>query len=199
MIAFKRMLPLFCLALLTLSVMADDIRLGVPGYGGTGCPSGSASVTLSPDFKTLTILFDQYVVESGGRTGRTISRKGCNLAIPVHVPQGYAVSLVNADYRGYVYLPVGSTATFHVEYFFAGSTGPVFDKVFRGATDQDYLLENTLLLNSLVWSRCGTSVNLRSNSSMLVKNNSNSATALASVDSIDFKAGIIYHLRWKRC
>ena len=31
------------------NALADDIRLGAPAYGGTGCPAGSASVSLSPD------------------------------------------------------------------------------------------------------------------------------------------------------
>src|SRR3982750_1792818 len=49
---------------------ADDISLGQPGYGGTGCPGGSVSATLSPDAKSLSILFDQYQVEAGGDTGK---------------------------------------------------------------------------------------------------------------------------------
>ena len=50
-------------ALLSLSVASafaqNDIALGTPGYGGNGCPAGSASVTLSPDAKSLSIIFDQ--------------------------------------------------------------------------------------------------------------------------------------------
>ena len=37
---------------------ADDIALGEPGYGGTGCPDGSALVTLSPDAYTVTFDVD---------------------------------------------------------------------------------------------------------------------------------------------
>ena len=65
----------------------DSISLGVPGYGGSGCPGGSASVTLSPDGKSLTLIFDQFIVEAGGPTGKRIDRKNCDIAIPVHVPQ----------------------------------------------------------------------------------------------------------------
>jgi hypothetical protein len=69
----------------------DDISLGEPGYGGTGCPDGTVSVTLSPDQKSLSLLFDQYQVEVGGDTGKSFDRKSCNIAIPVHVPQGLSV------------------------------------------------------------------------------------------------------------
>jgi hypothetical protein len=110
----------------------NDIELGEAGYGGTGCPNGSASVTLSPDQKTLSILFDQYVVEAGGETGRVLDRKGCNISIPVKVPHGYAISLIKVDYRGFNFLPRSAQSTFSVEYFFAGSRGPLSFRNFRG-------------------------------------------------------------------
>ena len=106
---------------------ADDISLGQPGYGGTGCPGGSVSATLSPDSKSLSILFDQYQVEAGGDTGKTFDRKSCNIAIPVHVPQGLSISVLAIDYRGYNNVPVGGNTNFNVEYFFAAarcSTSP---------------------------------------------------------------------------
>ena len=77
----------FALGLISAETMADsdDIRLGRPGYGGNGCPAGSASATLSPDRKALSIIFDEFMVEAGGSTRRKVSRKSCNIAIPVHV------------------------------------------------------------------------------------------------------------------
>ena len=83
----------------------DSVELGEPAYGGTGCPSGTASVTLSPDASSLSLLFDTYTVEAGGNTGKRVDRKGCNIAIPVHVPQGYSVSVFQVDYRGFNSLP----------------------------------------------------------------------------------------------
>ena len=81
----------------SLSYAQDDIALGNPGYGGTGCPDGTASVTLSPDQKSLSILFDVFVVEAGGATNKSFDRKVCNVAIPVHVPQGISVSVHAID------------------------------------------------------------------------------------------------------
>jgi hypothetical protein len=177
----------------------DDIKLGIPGYGGNGCPSGSASATLSPDQKSLSLIFDEFVVEAGGETRRRIARKSCNLAIPVHIPQGLSVSIIKVDYRGYNFLPRGASSKFSVEYFFAGSRGPKYTKTFRGELDDEYLLENTLPVESMVWSACGADVNLRVNSSMLVKTNRQKSEALSTVDSADFSSGIIYQLSWKRC
>ena len=183
---------------LTTIVHADDISLGQPGYGGTGCPGGSVSATLSPDSKSLSILFDQYQVEAGGDTGKTFDRKSCNIAIPVHVPQGLSISVLAIDYRGYNNVPVGGNTNFNVEYFFAGSRGPVFNKTFTGPIDSDYTIHNELVASATVWSACGVDVNLRTNSGIRVTTKNNKQ-ALATVDSEDVSAAIIYQLQWKKC
>ena len=172
-----------------------SIELGRPGYGGNGCPHGTASVTLSPDKKSLSIIFDEFLVETSRR--KKIARKSCNIAIPVHVPQGFSVSIIEADFRGYISLPRGAEARFSSEYFFAGQRGPRFTKRFRGEFDDEYLIGNTVGMEALVWSKCGADVNLRVNSSMMVR--SRRGEALATLDSADFNAGIIYHVQWKKC
>jgi hypothetical protein len=177
---------------------ADDIALGLPGYGGSGCPSGSVSATLSPDAKTLSLIFDQYEVSAGGMTGRTYDRKSCNVAIPVHVPSGYSISVLSVDYRGYNHLPYRGTSQFNVEYFFAGGRGPAFRRSFWGSLDSDYFINNQLTAESMVWSPCGADVNLRTNSSMRVATYNN-AEATATVDSEDVNAAIVYHLQMRRC
>lgn len=177
---------------------ADDISLGKPGYGGTGCPERSVSATLSPDAKSLSLLFDEYNVEAGGDTGKRFDRKSCNIAIPVHVPQGLSVSVLAIDYRGYNNVPAGARTDFNVEYFFAGQRGPSFKKAFRGPLDDDYLIRNKLTAQSSIWSACGEDVNLRTNSSIRVTTRGNEQ-ALATVDSQDVNAAIIYQLQWKQC
>ena len=186
------------LALAASTAHADDIALGVPGYGGTGCPDGSVSATLSPDAKSLSLIFDTYSVEAGGDTGKKFDRKSCNVAIPVHVPQGDSVSILAIDYRGYNNIPAGASSQFNVEYIFAGSRGPTFKKSFNGPKDEDYLIQNQLTAESIIWSRCGEDVNLRTNSSMRV-GTVNNAEASASVDSEDINAAIVYHLQWRTC
>lgn len=189
------------LALVTASstAFAQDISLGEPGYGGNGCPSGSASVTLSPDRKSLSVLFDQYIVEAGGGTGKSIDRKSCNLAIPVHIPQGYSISVFQVDYRGFNALPYGARSQFSVEYFFAGSRGPRQVKSFRGPTSANYELTDRLAAEALVWTPCGAQTNLRVNTNMLVQGSAYGETAMATVDSADVTAGLVYHIQWRRC
>ncbi len=194
----KRSLFLLSTLLFSTQVFADDISLGTPGYGGTGCPAGTVSVTLSPDAKSLSLLFDQYQIAVGGITGKSFDRKSCNIAIPVRVPQGQSVSILKIDFRGFNRLPNSASSQFDVEYFFAGTRGPAYQKRFRGPLEEDYLINNELTVEAIVWSRCGEDVNLRTNSSMRVQTSSNKE-AMSSIDSEDVNAGIIYQLQWRSC
>jgi len=195
----KKSILLFSTILLSAPVFAaDDISLGEPGYGGTGCPAGTVSVTLSPDAKSLSLLFDQYQVAVGGDTRKSFDRKSCNIAIPVRVPQGMSVSVLKVDFRGFNHLPQSASSQFNVEYFFAGTKGPGFQRKFRGPLNEDYLINNELTVQAMVWSACGADVNLRTNSSLRVQTVSN-REAMASIDSEDVSAAIIYHLQWRQC
>jgi hypothetical protein len=177
----------------------NDVQLGQPAYGGNGCPAGTASAALSPDNKELSILFDQFVAEAGGTTGLTLDRKACNLAIPVHVPQGWSLAIFAVDYRGFNDLPAGAYTQFNVEYFFAGSQGPRYSKLFTGPLQSDYFIDNTLAAASVVWSACGTDVILRTNANILTRTNPAWQETMATVDSLDIKAGLVYLFQWRQC
>ena len=181
--------------LLALPSFADDVRLGNPAYNGTGCPRGSASVALSPDQKSLSILFNSFMVQASA--ARRLDRKNCDIAVPVHVPNGLSVSVIAVDYRGFNSLPAGSMSQFNAEYFFAGSRGPSYSRTFNGPLTQNYVLRNQLVATALTWSPCGADVNLRANTNLFVQ--SNGAQAMATVDSADLRAGLVYSLQWRRC
>ena len=193
----NKLLVSLAMFVLALPSFADDIRLGNPAYNGTGCPQGSATAALSPDSKSLSILFGDFSVEAGGTTGRFLQRKNCDIAVPVHVPNGMSVSVINIDYRGFTSLPAGTMAMFNAEYFFAGTRGPAYSKVFMGPNTESYLLRNNLTGAAVTWSPCGQDVNLRATTGMFVR--SSGASALSTVDSADIRAGLIYSLQWRRC
>ena len=185
--------------MLSSVAMAQSLQLGQPSYGGNGCPGGSASAILSPDSQELSILFDQYIAEAGGTTGKRIDRKSCNLAVPVRVPQGYSVAILKVDYRGYTAVPSGGRDQFDVEYFWAGARGPKISRSFTGPRNDNYTVTDQLIATTLVWSGCGAEVNLRINSSMMAQANSRMDQTIGTVDSVDVSSGLIYHLAWRRC
>jgi hypothetical protein len=110
-----------------------------------------------------------------------------------------SVSIIDVDYRGYVSLPKNAEAKLRTEYFFAGTRGPSFEKDFRGVFEDNYALKSQIGVNSIIWSPCGEDVNLRVNTAMSVRTNQEMEQAMATVDSADFHAGLIYHLQWKEC
>ncbi len=199
MYSFAKNLATVSLLALSMNVLADDIALGFPVTGGTGCPNGTASATLSPDQKSLSIIFDQFVTEAGPASGRTMDRKSCNVAIPVHIPNGFSISIIGIDYRGFVSLPQGAMAQLQAEYFFAGMQGPRFAQTFNGRQDQSYIFTNKLAAQAVVWSPCGADVNMRVNASMMIRNASRLTDAMATVDSADVSAGIVYQYQIRRC
>lgn len=178
----------------------SGLVLGRPAYGGTGCPAGTASVTLSPDQDAISILFDQFVTEAGSATGRRVDRKSCNLSVPVRVPQGYSVSVFKTDYRGYNLVPEsGAYNRLDTEYFWAGVRGPRFRKTYSGPTNENYIQSNGIIVNAIVWTPCGASVTLRVNSSIMSQSNPQMDETMMTVDSADISSGFIYHIQWRRC
>lgn len=199
----RKLLLTTVFSLLSVVAKADDIALQEPSYGGTGCPQGTVGVALSPDAKSLSVVFDQYLAEAGKSAGKTLDRKTCNLVVPIHIPQGMSVSVLKVDYRGYTYVPRSAQAKFDVEYFLksfnSNNTGPKASRTFNGPVDKDYLISHNLGVTATVWSACGEDVNLRINSSITARTNSKRDDVLATVDSTDIAGGMIYHLQWKKC
>jgi hypothetical protein len=184
---------------MSVSAQAQSLQLGEPAYGGTGCPSGSAAVTVSPDNSALSILFDAFSAEAGAASGRRLDRKSCNLSVPVRVPAGYTVAVIAVDYRGFVDVPRGGMAQFDTEYFWAGSRGPRLQRRFTGPVTDNFTFTDDLLTRTLVWTPCGADVILRVNASMLAQTNNRMDQTLGQVDSVDVSSGIVYQLRWQRC
>ena len=195
-----------------------DFRMGEPSYRGTGCPEGTASVALTDDKKTLSVLFDEYVVEAGEnadvdpqniRKGRTF--KNCRVTIPLDVPAGFHVAVVQVDHRGFVSVPEGGKAAFASAVFFrsrnqnrrqARANGTFVRRrmVFDGPTDEDYILSSQL--EQPMWSPCGQNVHLKINTRLWAQSNQSGDDVLATVDSVDVNANdskTVYHLLWQRC
>jgi Domain of unknown function (DUF4360) len=91
-------------------------------YGGTGCPQGSLSTAISPDGQAVTVTFDEYYAEVGPDT-QPVVRQFCNLNLPMNIPSGWQYSLVELDYRGYLFLDPRVEARQTSEYYFQGQQG----------------------------------------------------------------------------
>jgi len=183
-------------ALSSPALAAPTLKLGKPSYGGPGCPGGTASAAVTGGGTQLTVKFSKYQVAAGGSSGKSFDRKACSLAIPVTVPAGYSVAVVAVDFAGYTNLPSGSTATFRLEEFLPGGTGPVFSSDIKGPKKGKFTASSAAA--ATIWSACGTSVTTRTNTSLIVKSSGGKA-ASASIRSQDVSTAIIYRLKYKAC
>lgn len=199
-----------CLLLISGALFSDsapaEVSFGDPVYGGSGCLEGNMSSTVSPDGSALSIIFDDYAVAAGGETYRRLTRKNCEMVIPVTLPRGLRVAVVGVDYRGFNSIPCGGQSTFEAEYFLGGGSTEPFKKVFYGPSDDEFLIENTIEADDLDWTECGGAENLRISSSMVIRTNNRLDEAEAVVDSADISndgemspRGHTYYFTFESC
>jgi hypothetical protein len=203
---------LFCALTLTLSLTStlalartspDKVKVGRPSHEGTGCPDGSASATLSPDLRTLSVIFDRYQAEAGGPSHKKTDHLHCNLRVPLEVPPGHSLAIVKVDFRGFNSLPQGARSRFKGK-FGMRSIGKILDnrdlnRDFSGPLDEDYVLSQAA--QAEVWSNCGGTTELDLKTSLDVWTNKQRDHALSTVDSLDMTSDLstVYHLAWKEC
>lgn len=182
------------------NVNTSGVTIEGVGYAGNGCPAGSASVVLSPDKKSVSVLFDDYIAEAGGPGQRTFDRKKCDIAFGLKIPNGISVSMIDADYRGFTDLPRRAQATFTRDYFFAGARGPSLKKTWRGSQSNDFLIKDRMGVMANVWSACGADVVLRSKTAATVRTQRGNE-ALMMVDSADLKTNTVfrYNFAYRAC
>ncbi len=190
-------------ALLLAGAAANaQISLGSPIYGGTGCPAGTASVSLTQDQQTLSILFDGFVVQAPTALGASFDRKSCNLRIPVRVGPGYQVALIAFDYAGFAAIPQGGRGQFQARYAYVGQVRPaVFNKTFGGGQASNYSLKNELISTSVDWTRCSTGQDLMMvvDANILAMTNQRQDASQLTVDSVDVSAGMLYKYQLRHC
>lgn len=158
-------------ALLMLATLAaagaygqSDFSFDSITYSGTGCPSGSASVTTAPDQQTVSIIFDSFQAQvpqsdgdndnagpdnpRGNRFDARLSQKLCNIAVSAQIPQDHFLEAleVQTDYRGFAQVESGAVATFRAMVMEwkgprgggARSNSELFLRQWQGPQDEDW-------------------------------------------------------------
>lgn len=180
-----------------------DVKIDQVSYGGSGCKAGTASVTLSPDSTTVTIIFDEYEATIGPGAKFSDQVKNCNLNFKVIYPPGYQYTLYKNDYTGYALLEQGVTAKQTSSYWFAGFVGdkPTFQSTWKGYFNDQYTFTDTLA--SLVYSPCGASTTLNINTQLVLTSTNPKAQGLINTQTIETKTinpfKHSYGVRWQKC
>jgi hypothetical protein len=180
----------------------DKIVIDVATVNGSGCPAGTAAVAVSPDNTAFTVTYSEYLAQAGGTSDPTAFRKNCQLNLVVHVPQGFTYAIASADYRGFLSLQPGASATQKASYYFQGSSQTVpKTHPFNGAYNDDWQATDSTDWAQLVWAPCGVLRNFNINTELRVNAGSSSPgkVSFMTMDSTDGDISTVYHLAWKQC
>lgn len=80
-----------------------QIVIDVITINGSGCPAGTAAVAVAPDNTAFTVTYSEYLAQVGVGARPIDARKNCQLALQVHVPEGFTYAILQPT--------TGATAT----------------------------------------------------------------------------------------
>ena len=189
------------------SAYNSHIELDTPLFSGTVCGAGSNSVTLSPDKKSISILFDQFTAQVGADIGVLITRELCRMRIPVKVPPGMQMTIVKTDTRGFNSLPIGAKAEIStVHHLVDRFSNRMLDRsphkqlhTFHGPIDEEFIIGNHIETD-FTWSACGKDLIL--NIGLQATLSTEQESAMTVIDSLDLNASektLDYHVLWRTC
>lgn len=166
--------------------------------GGSGCPQGTVTQSLSADGSAFTLAFDQFTASKGPGVAVTEASKSCRINVDLKIPQGWQYSLATLDYRGLVSLPKKMKATQQATYYFQGNGEfASVDTSFAGPVLKNYLIRDTLPFSTVVWSSCTNARPINISTQLDLKGGSESGQITS--ESVDGANKLVLGLRWKPC
>lgn len=172
----------------------------VNATGGSGCPQGSVSTSLSADGTSLSLVFAKYVATMGPGIPLPQSRRNCNINMTVAVPQGFSFTITQIDNRGSVDIPSGVTASQRSTYRMQGIPGEGTPQLtqFKGPAKRNFVASNKIDIPKLVFSACGQETNVNVATSIRLQGSRTKKSTIA-IDSLDQNFAQLYHFGFKKC
>lgn len=192
--------------LMIKSIFACALLVSLPAWAqeANGCPAGSYSIVMSPDGSTLSILFDQFTVESGSTAASGQSRKVCRISAPLNFPANYSIGVYKVDYRGFAKLAAKQGTQLDVQYFLGprdNEHGRVFKRKIKGPHQDDYSFTETIGAGQMKRVGCGAAAVLNVGITLSLEGDLRTGEPMASLDTTDAAPGgaLVYHLNLKKC
>lgn len=186
----------------TVAPPPEHMTIEVVSANGSGCPEGSAEVSVSPDNKAFTVAYSEFVAQVGPEAKALDFRKQCQLALNVNVPEGYTYAVARADYRGYARLEEGASATETAFYYFQGMSRTTQSRhQFQGFMDREWQITDQVEVESLSFLPCGDKRYLNVNTELKVHAgwSPKTTTSFMTMDSSDGDLATIYRVSWMKC
>ncbi|HYE33505.1 MAG TPA: DUF4360 domain-containing protein [Methylomirabilota bacterium] len=152
-------------------------------YGGSGSPQGSVGSSFANDRESFTLIFDVFNASSGQGVPATESRKNSQINLNYRAAKP---SKLDLNFRGYVNLPAGVTATITVATYDEKGNPKLSSETFQGPLAQDYLFSETVKLGSTkIGHGAGSAVGVRNLNVSIRVAGHQQASSLITIDSID--------------
>lgn len=176
------------------------ITVDVVTVNGSGCPRGSADVSVSGDNTSFSVYYDHFQAEAGGGADVVDSRKNCQINLAVNIPSGYTFAIARADYRGYGHLDSGATGTQQASYYFTGSSDTTSSRHdLAGPYYGGWRFTDQTPVSELVYKPCGEQRNLNINAELRVNAGDSDSRSVMVMDSTRGSVKTVFHFAWKRC
>lgn len=180
----------------------EHMTIDVVSANGSGCPIGTADVTVSPDNKAFTVAYSHFIAQVGPEAKATDFRKQCQISLNVQVPEGYTYAVASADYRGYARLEKGASASETAYYYFQGESHTTRSRhQFDGFMDKDWQISDKVEIQSMSWLPCGERryLNINTELRVLAGRSPRGTTSFITMDSSDGSLETIYRVSWMKC
>lgn len=178
----------------TEEVAPGPLAVNVVTVNGSGCPGGSASVSVSADGRSFRVTFGGYSARTGSGADPTDFRQNCQFNFQVQAPDGYTYAVSQADYSGFARLDSGVTGVQGASYYFQGESPTIrTTHEFTGPFNDSWQATDRFDSASLLFAPCGAERNLNVNTELRVEPET-ASTSLIAIDPT-----IRYQLTFKSC
>lgn len=176
-------------------------------YKGSGCPQGHVSVTLAPDGSAFSVLYDSFNLMVGDQIAQ--AKSTCSIVLHLKKPKKLGFRVEAADFRGFVALDPGVTATQNVQVMSGPNHGhqqlsaEFGTQVWNGPLNENYILRAVRPVNNkppvldCVPPKENTDIVI--NSQVQILGGNGSSFGQVTVDSVDGLIVQKFSLAWINC
>jgi hypothetical protein len=175
---------------------APDYQLGQPVLGGAGCLD--SSVSLNEEGSGVLVDFSNFKVQAGGLYTK-LQRKSCTLVVPLDVPKGYQVAIVPGVLKGKADIKSKTSLKVSLSTFLAGKEGTSKKLTIDTPSLGPFTFGGFEDIKKVEFSKCGESVNLRVNMSLLIKTKNSENQSSASITGFNGEKAEVFGLIFKEC
>lgn len=174
----------------------SPLAVDVVAVAGSGCPPGTAEVSIDPDSRTFVVTFDSYVAEVGPTSPAGSQRRNCLLSLSARPPQGFTYAIASTSYRGRASIAAGAGARYGATYFVAGQVSQVVrSHVVAGPFDGPVQLSDVIAPDQQLWAPCGVQRNINVNTEVRVLPGTSDTRQTTSLATVEQAYGFTFALR----